>query len=106
MATCANCHSEISFLDYSLSGLTNSWANWRRTKWNLVVTCKHCGRKNAQETMSVLGGVLVLIAAGAIIFILWNETGHNDNNWVFFAVPSLGVLHYVWWKFFTRLREL
>jgi hypothetical protein len=75
---------------------------------NPVVTCKHCGCENVQESMSVLGGVIVLFAGGVIVFMLARKTGHGNGSlsWMLYAVPFIFGLQYVWWKFFTKLREL
>jgi hypothetical protein len=108
MAKCSNCDSEISYLSYGLSGFTNFRVNFFRSKCNPVVICKHCGCENVQESMSVLGGVMVLFAGGVVIFVLARRTGYNPDSrfWLMSALPFLFLLQYVWWKFFTKLREL
>ena len=108
MAKCPNCDSEISYLSYFLSGFTNFRVNVFRSKLNPVVTCKHCGCENVQESMSVLGAVIVMFAAGAVIVMLVIKTSHNNDSksWLMYAVPFIFLVQYVWWKFFTKLREL
>jgi hypothetical protein len=110
MAKCSNCDREISYLSYCLSGFTNFRVNFRRSKCNPVVTCKHCGCENVQESMSVLGAVIVMFAAGAVIVLLAIKTGHtgHDNDsrfWLMSTLPSIFLAQYVWWKFFTKLKE-
>jgi hypothetical protein len=108
MAKCSNCDSEISYLSYLLSGFTNFRVNFYRSKCNPLVTCKHCGCENVQESMSVLGAVIVMFAAGAVIVMLAIKTSHNNHSksWLMYAVPFIFLVQYVWWKFFTKLREL
>ena len=107
MAKCSNCDSEIPFLAYCLSGFTNFRTNVRRSKCNPVVTCKHCGCQNVQESMSVLGGVVVVVASGLVILILARKTGHilDRQSYLMYGIPLIFLLQYVWWKFVTKLRE-
>ena len=107
MAKCSNCDSEISYLSYLLSGFTNFRVNLSRSKCNPVVKCKHCGCENVQESMFAIGGVLVMFAAGLLILLLARKIAHNNDSrlWFFYAPPSVFLAQYVWWKFFTKLRE-
>jgi hypothetical protein len=107
MAKCSNCDGEISFMSFFLSGFTNYRVNFFRSKCNPIVTCKHCGTENVQETMSVLIGVAALFVSGLIVVMLSIRIGHDDGSrsYLIYTFLVLLVVQYVWWRFFTKLRE-
>jgi hypothetical protein len=107
MAQCYACNQEIAYFSMGVNVLKHFRRNFGRKTLPIFI-CPHCGVE-CQETAKTVYSFLLLFVIALIGVFMFVHSQHISisNDFAYLAVCLSGylILHYLWWKFVSKLKE-